>query len=200
MIGFGDCWIDRLKTHQKQIALLEQRKIAIRVSESAFRTISPSAQAFFMAPTPSWLSSSAVGEAWRLLESMCPDERKCLARLGRLADVSSCYPRLIVQRTKSLILLNGPPFSSPPCKSREKASQQFHCLLEFSSKKLRKLKTNHIVPVDSPLLLSRGRELQQLYFLFIERGLEVGHDAGILLLSDEVRKPERKRGDFRTTY
>lgn len=108
------------------------------------------------------------GEAWRLLESMCPDERKCLARLGRLADVSSCYPRLIMQGTKSLILLNGPPFSSPPCKSREKASQHFHCLSEFSSKKLWKLKVNNRIPADSPLLLSRRDRTFATFFIHLK--------------------------------
>lgn len=71
-------------------------------------------------------------------------------------------------RDRESYLTEWPPFQLPTLHvQRKKASQQFHCLFEFS-KRLWKLKINNIIPADSPLRSPRSRELVQLYFLFFE--------------------------------
>lgn len=70
-------------------------------------TITPVKMSFLL-PIRAGSLQQPLQEAWWPLGRPCPDQRKCLARLSRIPDVSSCYPPLIMLGTKGLILLNGP--------------------------------------------------------------------------------------------
>lgn len=165
----------KLLTAGKQISITWQRKIAIIISESAFIKIilflssyslfclekspfrneghyyplSPLWKSAFFSPLSWFISSAAVGglETPRI---HVPSLEEMLGQAGsphwRQFLLSSPYRA----GDQESYLTEWPLFSSPPCKARENASQQFHCLFEFPSKKLWKLKINNIIPAGSP--------------------------------------------------
>lgn len=123
-----------------------------------------------------------------------PRQRKRSSGRGHRLTSVPVIPPYRAGDQESYLTERPPPPGSQPCQAREKASQRFHCLLEFPPKQLWELQTNNRIHANTYSTAAWvERTFCNFYFLFLRRGSGVwrGRESCVLMMKEGGRKEKR---------